>query len=153
MKLRGIANSKRRYAAHLKRLERERLGSASQHVATPAENGTLKCSCGGALYSPNAYARHIQGHGMIDGEAGVYTDGAFDPWIATRKTAVAPVVEQADATLVYDASGDAWQPFVNTWSQRQLRNLRTGEIKHAPAYIVRTEEKQQQVGGYAAGEF
>jgi hypothetical protein len=166
VKLRGIASSKRRYQAHLQKLERERLGATPAegelnprwHRPAPgADNSTLRCSCSAMPFSLAAYAAHVAGNQNLEVTKGVYVVDLLDPLAVElerkAREAVAPVVEQADPMLVRDANGDTWQPFVNAWSQRQMRNLRTGEVRHAPVYIVRAEDNQQQVGGYAEGEF
>jgi hypothetical protein len=162
VKLKGIASSKRRYAAHLQKLERERLGETPAddgglnprwHRPAPgSDSSTLRCSCSAMPFSLAAYAEHVAGNQNLEVASGVYVTGLMDPLALelerkAREVVAAPA-EQPDPMLMRDEHGDTWQPFINSWSQRQMRNLRTGEIKHAPVYIVREEKQQHQAGGF-----
>ncbi|MGQ0511427.1 MAG: hypothetical protein ACT4P9_12520 [Betaproteobacteria bacterium] len=91
MKLKGILSSKSRRAVHERNRDRKapiapdgRL-SPEGHKPRDGANGTIICTCGGSRYSPAAFAMHLAGGAMRDGEAGVYTVGPSDPWTAAQQ--------------------------------------------------------------------
>lgn len=55
------------------------------HKPREGPDGTLICSCGGAPYSPAAFAQHLACTGPRDMEAGVLTAGPYDPWLQSQK--------------------------------------------------------------------
>lgn len=90
MRLRGILSSKGRRIAY----ERNRDATApvapdgalspALHRPSDGPGGTLICSCGGARYSPAAFAAHLAGRHMHDSAHGVYIT-ANDPWSAAQE--------------------------------------------------------------------
>lgn len=166
-RLRGIVDSKRRYATYLRNQERTAQPADGrldprQHMPSTGPDGTLVCSCGGAQYSPTAYAKHLAGEPMRDSFSGTYTVGPQDAWAIERerkeRADVPPrAVEQAEEVF-RDESGCLWRPFVNQYRQRKLACVagpRAGEETDDWRFftIRPPEDPRRPVGGYDDSEF
>lgn len=170
MRLRGIRDSKRRLESLRRHQERTRPPADDgrldprQHSPAIGPDDTLICSCGGARYSPMAYARHVAGHAMLDSEAGVYVTGRQDPYVLEQerreRDAVAPVEPQSaesPGAAYVDEHGNAWQPFMNQYQQRALRCVsgpRVGEVQLDTRLVaVPPVREAAGVGGYVDEPF
>jgi hypothetical protein len=112
MKLAGILSSKGRHAVHERnntnQMPTEPLLSGHQPVPQPS--GAFKCSGCTGLYSPAAFARHLTGAPIVDGDCGVYITGGNDPWL-TRP-------EESERAAV-DAEAEWRQKLIEAyWLQR-----------------------------------
>lgn len=148
MKLRGIASSKGRLAAHRRALERAAAArDANTHRPTLAENGAIRCSCNPGLpYSPAAFAEHLDGKQPRDSEGGAYVTGPSDPWCA--KNAPAEPAQNEDGELRVDTDGSQWRAFMDEFKRRAWRNAANGEVRlDTSLFVVRPEREQTGVGG------
>ena len=162
MRLRGIRDSKRRLESLRRHQERTRPPvddgrlDPRQHSPAIGPEDTLICSCGGARYSPMAYARHVAGHAMLDSEAGVYVTGRQDPYVLEqerrKRDAVAPSERQHETGERYrDEQGNEWLGVLDAFQRRAWRcvsGARAGAMElDTRLFAVPPDQQPRAVGG------
>lgn len=165
MKLNAImkqAETRRRKQAREHRAEDIRHLSPRFHVPSAGPDGTVRCSCTAAPFSPQAYQRHVAGEPARDMQRGVYTAGLNDSWALEQERGQSPsgepVERQHETGERYrDEDGNEWLGILDEFKRRAWRCIaghRMGDVElDVRLYVVLPEKQTAGVGGYAADEF
>lgn len=163
---RGVIKSQRR--AESLRRQRERLAAADIrrpdprfHLPSAGENGTVKCSCSGAPFSPQAFQRHVAGEAARDILHGVYIVGTHsDAWALEqgRRGDDEPKEQRWDGGEAFtDGAGSQWRAFEDEFQRRAWRCIagpRIGEVALDTRLVALPPERTtQSVGGYVDEPF